>query len=286
MEQLERPDEYPYPRVLGEMAQAGYTGTELGPYGFLPTEPGVLGKELGQRGLKLCSAFVAMHLGNKDVHETGFARVARTAELLSQVGCRILILSDEVTPERLACAGRPADAAKLCWTQAQWGIAQQAIYQVVALCRDQGLEVAFHHHVGTHVETPDEVDRLFSLLPPERLKLCLDTGHCVYGGGDPVAELQQYASRVRCVHLKDIDAAILEYARRQRLGFYDAVRHGVFVPLGQGTVDFSRVLSLLRQQGYDGWVVAEQDVLAGGRGATTPLANAIAAREFLRTLGI
>lgn len=286
MERLEPPADYPFPRVLDEISHAGYAGTELGPYGFLPTEPSRLKNELEQRGLTLCSAFVAMHLGDRAAHEAGFAHVARTAELICRVGCRVLILSDEVTPERLATAGRSAEAAKLSWTPAQWEAAQQAICQVLALCRAMGLEVAFHHHVGTHVETPEEIKRLFSLLPPEELKLCLDTGHCVYGGGDPVDELERYAPRVRCVHLKDVDAARLEEARRQRLNFYDAVRHGVYVPLGQGRVNFSRVLQLLRQHKFDGWVVAEQDVLPGGHGAATALANAIAGRAFLRTLGV
>jgi inosose dehydratase len=286
MELLEFPSDYPFARVLDEIADAGYAGTELGPYGFLPTEPATLKKELKGRGLTLCSAFVAMHLGNRGAHEGGFAHVARTAELLQQVGCRVLILSDEVTPERLAVAGRAAEAPEASWMEAEWEAAQQALRQIVALCRARGLEVAFHHHVGTHVETPEEVEQLFSLLPQEELGLCLDTGHYFYGGGDPVTGLKRCASRVRCLHFKDVDATRLEKARRQQLGFYDAVRHGVFVPLGQGTVNFSSVVDLLRQHGFDGWVVAEQDVLEGGRGATSPLANAIAGREYLRSLGI
>lgn len=286
MELLEPPAAYPYSRVLDEIAQAGYAGTELGPYGFYPTDPACLQSELKQRALTLCSAFVAMHLGDAAAHAEGFAHVTRTANLIEQVGCRVLVLCDEVTPARLAVAGRAATTRLHAWTPEEWTVAEQAVREVVALCRARGLTVAFHHHVGTHVESPEETDHLFSLFSAEELGLCLDTGHCLYGGGDPVAELERYGTRVRCLHFKDVDAKRLEEVRRQQLNFYDAVRHGVFVPLGQGSVDFARFVSLLQQQQYDGWVVAEQDVLEGGQGATTPLANARAAREFLRTLGI
>jgi inosose dehydratase len=286
MELLEPPADYPYPRVLDEIAEAGYAGTELGPYGFLPTDPASLKSEMKQRGLTLCSAFVAMHLGDAAAHAAGFAHVTRTADLLEKVGSRILVLSDEVTPARLAVAGRAATTGLHAWTSEEWKVAGGGIREIVALCRARGLAVAFHHHVGTHVESPEEIDRLFSLLSSEELGLCLDTGHCFYGGGDPVAVLDRYADRVRCLHFKDVDATRLEEARQQQLNFYDAIRHGVFVPLGQGSVDFARFVSLLRQQQFDGWVVAEQDVLEGGAGASTPLANAMAARRFLRDLGI
>jgi inosose dehydratase len=146
--------------------------------------------------------------------------------------------------------------------------------------------VAFHHHVGTHVETPQEIDRLFSLFSPEELGLCLDTGHCVYGGGDPIVVLARHIGRLRCLHLKDVDGVRLEEVRRQQLDFYAAVRRGVFAPLGQGVVDFSQLLNLVRKHGFQGWIVVEQDVLAGGGNGTSPLANAVAGRTFLKQMGV
>ncbi len=285
MESVEYPPDYPYSRVLDEIKQAGYAGTELGPYGFLTDDAAKLRRELARRNLTLCSAFVAMPLGNSASPQSGLEHVERSARLISQVGCRLLILSDEIAPDRCAVAGRPDEANRLSWTATVWKTAEMGIRGVVTRCKRFGLRVAFHHHVGTHVETPQEVDRLFSLFSPNDLGLCLDTGHFMYGGGDPKSLLERYADRVRCVHLKDIDAARLAEARRQKLDFYAAVRHGVFAPLGQGTIDFSGLLTLLRDHRFDGWVVVEQDVLAGGRGAATPLANAKAGREFLRSLG-
>ena len=285
MENVPVPPDYPYARVLDEIAQAGYTGTELGPYGFLPVEPSLLRQELERKGLKLCSAFVAIPLGDSGQHESGLAQVEHAAQLIGQVGARLLILSDAVTPDRSAVAGRREEANRLSWTEPQWKTVEQAIRGAVTSCRRFGLKVAFHHHAGSHVETPEEVDRLLSLLSPGDLGLCLDTGHYKYGGGDPVQLVERVVDRVWCVHLKDIEEARLSESRRQRLDFHSAVRNGVFARLGVGSIDFSRVLTTLQNSQFDGWVVVEQDVLEGGRGAAAPFENAKAGREFLRKLG-
>lgn len=285
MENVPVPREYPYSRVLDEIAQAGFTGTELGPYGFLPTDASPLRRDLDQRGLALCSAFVAIPLGDHAQHPSGFAQVEQVAHLISQAGARLLILSDEVTPDRSAAAGRREEANRLSWSEAEWKQAEQGIREVLERCAKFSLRVAFHHHVGSHVETPEEVDRLLSLFAPADLGLCLDTGHYRYGGGDPVELLERVIDRVWCVHLKDIDETPLGESRQQRLDFHAAVRNGVFAPLGGGSIDFSSVMATLGSSEFDGWVVVEQDVLEGGRGAATPLANAKAGRGFLRALG-
>lgn len=284
-ESIAFPPEYPYSRVLDEIAEAGYAATELGPYGFLPTDPPALRKELQQRNLELCSAFVAFPLGKIEAHGVGFTHIERTAVLTRQASCRLLVLSDEVCAERSATAGRTADAARHSWSDSEWQIATQAIRKVTQLCAGHGMGVAFHHHVGTHVETPNEIDRLLTMFSGDELGLCLDTGHCVYGGGNPIDLLERYGRRVLCVHLKDISTSLLNSARSKELDFHAGVRHGVFARLGEGNIDITRVLEALRDLQFQGWIVVEQDVLAGGRGADTPLANASAARRFLSQLG-
>jgi inosose dehydratase len=286
MEHVDLPADYPYGRVLDEVKAAGYSGTELGPYGFLPTEPAVLRRELEARSLTLCSAFVDIELGNATAHADGLAFVARSARLISDAGAGLLILSDKVTPARNATAGRPDDANQLSWSDAEWQTAAATIRSVIKSCKAVGLRVAFHHHAGSHVETPEEVDRLFSLFPADQLGLCLDTGHYVYCGGDTVAFLDQQVSRVWCVHLKDVYETKAAEARSARMNFHAAVRHGIFAPLGRGSIDFARVVSLLEKGHFDGWVVVEADVLPGGVGADAPLLNAIAGREYLRRLGV
>jgi inosose dehydratase len=286
MESIPFPPEYPYTRVLDEIAEAGYAGTELGPYGFMPTDPAALQRELEPRHLVLCSAFVAFPLAQAAALEAGLAHVERSARLIGALGAQWLILSDEIAPERAAVAGRRSEANRLSWSDAEWRRAEEAIHQVVTRVAPYGLKVAFHHHAATHIETPEEVANLLDRFAPRDLALCLDTGHYAYGGGDPVALLRRHGSRVRWVHLKDVDPVRLEEVRRRGLDFFTAVRQGVFARLGEGSVDFPGVLALLRELQYDGWVVAEQDVLAGGAGASSPLANARAAREFLHNLGL
>jgi inosose dehydratase len=286
MEHVELPADYPYGRVLDEIAKAGYSGTELGPYGFLPTEPTLLRSELAKCSLALCSAFIDVELGNASAHEGGLAEVSRSAKLISESGAKLLVLSDKITPARNATAGRRDDANQISWSEEEWRAAAKAIREIIALSKAAGLRVAFHHHAGGHVETPEEVDRLFSLFPPNELGLCLDTGHYIYGGGDAVAFLEKQVSRVWCVHLKDVYDAKANEARRAKMNFHAAVRHGIFAPLGKGSVEFPRVISLLQNGHYDGWVVVEADVLQGGVGADAPLANAIAGREYLRRLGV
>lgn len=286
MEHVDLPADYPFGRVLDEIKAAGYSGTELGPYGFLPADPAVLRAELKKRSLALCSAFVDIELGNTAAHTDGLAFVARSARLISDAGARLLILSDKVTPARNAVAGRRKEANQVSWNDTEWGAAAAAISSVIALCKAVGLRVAFHHHAGSHVETPEEVDRLFSLFPADELGLCLDTGHYVYCGGDTVAFLERQVSRVWCVHLKDVYEAKAAEARSRQMNFHAAVRHGIFAPLGQGNIDFPKVVSLLQKGHFDGWAVVEADVLPGGVGADAPLPNAIAGREYLRLLGI
>jgi len=286
MEEVAPPAEYPYSRVLDEIAAAGYKGTELGPYGYLPADVRQLTNELDKRGLRLCSAFIAIHLGDRDHHEAGFKQVDTTAKLISSAGARILVLSDEITAERSAVAGRAEEANRLSWSDAQWRNAQEAIEKVLKICQGYGLAVSFHHHVGTHVETPEEVDRLLETISNPVLGVCLDTGHYAYGGGDPVEFVERQGSRITCLHLKDINPERLREARQRKLNFHDAVRLGVFAQLGSGGINFPRILELLKARGFQGWAVVEQDVLAGGKGAGEPLANATAGRTYLRTLGI
>ena len=286
MEHTEYPADYPYSRVLDEIAKAGYAGTELGPYGFYPANPGALRRELEKRSLTLCSAFVDIELGNAAAHQEGLALVAKSADLISAAGAKLLILADKITPARNATSGRRADANAISWNDAQWKAAAVAIQKVIDCCKKFGLRVAVHHHAGGYVETPEEVDRLFSLFPATELGLCLDTGHYAYAGGDTVAFLEKQMKRVWCVHLKDIYEKKVAEARAAKMNFHQSVRHGIFAPLGKGDLDFRRILPLLKSGGFDGWVVVEADVLPGGVGADAPLANATAGREYLRRAGI
>lgn len=271
-------------QVLDEIARAGYAGTELGPIGFLGTDPGALRLALAQRGLTLTSAFFWVNLADDGSRPRMVDEVHRTASLLGAAGGRWLVLSDYFSPRRLAIAGRVAPDGRDSWTADQWRAVADTIHAVIEACRPHGIRVAFHNHAGTYVERPEELDRLLELGSPDELGVCLDTGHYAYAGGDPALAARRYGSRVWHVHLKDVSGAVVRQASAEQLGFMDAVGRGLFVPIGQGIVRFAEVIAALREIDYAGWVVVEQDVVADASGRLTPdpLASALASRAYLR----
>jgi inosose dehydratase len=255
--------EQPHEQMLGEMVSAGYTGTELGPYGYFPTDPGLLNGTLQRVGLTLLSSFVPVPLTDPSRVESVIEHVRRVGALLAALGARVLVLADCQTPERREIAGRvPVDGSKSL-SAAQWKQVGAIIRRVEEASAEFGLGVVFHPHVATFVETPLEVENLFDSLAGARVGLCLDTGHCVYGGGDPVDEGRKYRVQLQYVHVKDVDARVLGEARRKKLNFEQAVGAGVFSRIGAGCIDFDAFFRFLAESRYAGWAIVEQDVIYG-----------------------
>jgi len=280
-------DSVPYPRMLDELAQAGYAGTELGDWGFLPTDAATLRDELRRRSLALVGAFVPVALADLATHEEGERQALRVATLLrdshdARDGAPVLVLADDATPARMAvagCAGVEHELSAPGWRT----LAQGAERIARAVLDATGLRTAFHHHCGTHVETPAEVERLLDLTDPELIGLCFDAGHYTYGGGDAVDGLRRFGDRVCHVHMKDCDGEALARARSGGQRYWDAVRAGVFCELGAGVVDVAGVFAELRERAYDGWLVVE-DEAPPERG--TALERALRDRELLRAMGV
>lgn len=279
--------------MLDELAETGYTGTELGDWGFMPTEPGLLRRHLAQRNLTMLGAFVPVALRHADAHAPGAEAALRVAKLLAAVAAPdskpYLVLADEngAVPERTANAGRLPDGMSL--TDAEWRTFAQGAELVAQKVHDAtGLETVFHHHCAGYVETPDEIDQLLSRTKPELLNLVFDTGHYAYGTGAPSAEivlkgLHRFGDRIHYVHFKDCSPTIASYARQNEWDYFQAVGKGVFCELGQGCVDFGAIAQWLREKNYAGWICVEQDVLPG-MGA--PKQSAQRNRDYLRTLGL
>jgi inosose dehydratase len=276
-----------YTQVLDEMAGSGYVGTELGDWGFMPTDPEVLRAELRRRGLAMLGAFVTTRLADPVSFAASRETAVRTARLLSAVadGARpVIVLSDEPTadPARARAAGRVEPHLGL--TPPQWDDAADRVNRLARAVLDEtGLRTVFHHHCAGYVETPQEIEALLTRTDPAVVGLCLDAGHAVFGGGAPAELLSRYRSRIWHVHFKDCHPAVAERARREAWDYQTALAHGVFCELGQGSVDFPALLRELRSSGYDGWIVVEQDVLPA-MGA--PLESAKRNREYLRQLGM
>jgi len=275
----------PYGAILDQIVAAGYDGTELGPYGYLPTEPGALAHELDQRGLALASSFVPLALEDPSRRTVSVETALLVARLLSTRGVGHLILADDEDPRRTRIAGRVPPDGSAGWSDAEWREAAATVHAVAQVLRDTlGMRVVLHHHAGTFIETPAEIDRFLRETDPELVGLLLDTGHAVYGGADPLDVLRRHGPRIQYVHLKDAGASALERVRSSEMTMSEAWSAGVFCPLGDGVVDFPALAELLRGQGYDGWAIVEQDVIpdAGGRLVPDPFESAKRSRSFLR----
>ena len=271
-----------YSKVLDEIAEAGYAGTELGPYGYFPTEPKELVAELAPRELELVASFVPLPLAHPERHDDGYQETMKVAKLLAQAGAHTIVLADEMSGARMAVSGR-VDEERDGMNDEQWEGAAHILNRVAEDCRKLGLSAVFHHHAGTFVETPREIARLCESTDPELLGLCLDTGHYAFGGGDPVEAVRSYGARIRHLHLKDVQPGVLESARADEIGFLEAVRRGVFCELGDGGVDLNTVIKEMTAAGYSEWAIVEQDV--DTRNADVkPFESAVRSREYLRNV--
>jgi inosose dehydratase len=273
-------EQIPFGKVLDEITEAGYAGTELGPYGYFPTEPYQLKSELSARGLELVASFVPIPLAHPDRHDVAYQEAMKVAQLLAQTSARLIVLADEMSQARMAVSGR-VDESLDGMSDSQWEGAAQILRSIAESCRELGLSAVFHHHAGTFVETPKEVARLCGSIEADLLGLCLDTGHYFFGGGDPVEAVRLYGARIRHLHLKDVQLPILESARRDGIGFLEAVRRGVFCELGAGAVDLNKVIQDLTAAGYSEWAIVEQDVDTRNEDVK-PFESALRSRQYLK----
>lgn len=278
----------PYGQMLDELKETGYEGSELGDYGYMPTDPVRLREEFVRRSLVMLGAFEGIFLKEEAEHTPGEARALRTARLLQALadldpGWKpLLILADEHSrdPRRFQKAGRIGREEGL--TQAEWRVLAKGVRRIAEAVRNEtGLETVFHFHAASYVETPEEITILLELTG---IPLVFDTGHYLYGSGALEGEvvlegLSRLAPYVRYVHFKDLDPQVAERARREGWSYKEAVGRGLFCELGRGAIDFGRVARLLLEKGYRGFVTVEQDVLPG---MGTPKESAARNRAYLK----
>ena len=253
-----------YPQVLNEMQAIGYRGTELGDWGFLPTDSEKLRAELAARELTLVAAFVPIPFADRWAHQHGEAIALQHARLLVAAGfdTAFIVLSDDngTVKERTKNSGQIRPEHGL--TQEQWHTFVTGVHRIAQSVRDEmGLRTVFHHHCAGYIETPEEIDILMERTDPNLIGLCLDTGHYRFGGGDPLDIFDKHSERIWHVHFKDCDLEIVIPPHNEDSGYFGAIDNGVFCELGQGDVDFPAVITELRKLNYDGWIVVEQDVL-------------------------
>jgi inosose dehydratase len=261
-------------RVLSEMESLGLHATELGPDGYLPLDAGALRDCLGKHHLRLVAGFVPLVLHEPDLNGAR-ERAHRSAELLAAAGADVFvaaILADDDW-------GAPFELSN-----EQWDRLVEHLAEIDALVAGHGLRLAIHPHVGTLIERDDAVQRL---LADTTAGWCLDTGHLLIGGTDPVDFVRHNGARIVHVHLKDVDAELAARLRAGELSLVEATQLGLFRPLGQGDARIKEVLRALDQAGYERWLVLEQDTAITGQEPPVgdgPVLDVSRSIEYLTTL--
>jgi inosose dehydratase len=236
-------------RVLREMVESGLSATELGPDGYLPTDPGELHEFLDGFGLSIVGGFVPALLYRPDRIDAELDYVTRAARQLASTGSNVLVLGPS--------SHHAGYDTSVEMTDDEWATFLTNLGRLDTIVGDAGLRTALHPHWGMAIETGRQIDRL---LDASSVGLCLDTGHAYLGGADPVAIARSAPDRVLHVHLKDVDPAKADRVRSGETPFRQSVIDGLFVPLGEGAVDIAGVIDALEDAGYRGWYVLEQDV--------------------------
>lgn len=283
----------PWQKVLTEAAQAGYRSIELGPWGYLPTDPEELTRHLNDHQLSL----VAGTLFDDLVSEAHFpslvtlthnlcrnlARVPTAAKTHStNAPAPYLVIIDFGNPQRAKYAGQSDKAQRL--SDEAWQRMMQHITTLSQIAwQEYGVRPVIHPHVGGCIEFADELARLVSDIPHQVAGLCLDTGHLYYAGMDPIEALQSYWTRIDYLHFKDVNHARWRDAITRGLDFFSACAEGVLCPLGQGAIDYPAVRALLAERDYQGWITIEQE--RDPRQADTSLADVTASLNYLRSIG-
>ena len=269
-------------KVLQENADAGYTGIELGPIGFMPEDPAVLGDALEEYGQELVGGVVFRPFHDAAKWDEVMDASVRTCKALKAHGAQHLVLIDSISPRRAPTAGRASEAEQM--DAAEWSAFRDRIGTIARMgAEEYGLTVGIHAHAAGFMDFEPELERLLDEVDESILKICFDTGHHSYAGFDPVAFMKRHMSRISYMHFKDIDPSVKAQVVANRTDFYEACADGIFCNLGDGDVDFPAVRQVLLDHGFEGWCTVEQD--CDPAGDTSPVDDAKLNRAYLQSIG-
>lgn len=282
----------PWQKVLDEAALAGYRALELGPLGYLPRDPGVLGPALRQRGLSVIAGTIFDDLVSAEHLPALLAQAEEICALVKALppstpedGQRFptpyLVVIDWGHDERDYAAGHPDTAPRL--TQSDGVQMARHIAAIARVAASHGVRTVIHPHAGGYIEFADEIRRVAADVPAQVAGLCLDTGHLRFSGMDPLAWLRAFATRLDYVHFKDLDAGVHERILRERIRFFEACARGVMCPIGSGAIDYRAIRGVLEGIGYRGFATVEQE--RDPRNADTSLRDVTASLRYLASVG-
>ena len=263
-----------FEQCVSEMALAGFTGSEVG--GKYPTDTKVLKKTLELRGIQICNQWFSSFLISRPYEETE-AEFEKATDFLKEMGAKVIGVSEQSYSIQ-GNMEQPVWEGKYVMNEEAWKLLADGLNKLGKIAKNKGMTLTFHHHMGTVVQTEEEIDRFMELVDPDLVYLLFDSGHLSFAGIDPEKVLKKYVNRVKHVHLKDIRREMVEKSREERWSFLRGVREGVFTVPGDGDVDFGPIFRILEEAAYEGWVVveAEQDPAKAN-----PLAYAKKARAYI-----
>ncbi|GAA1461260.1 sugar phosphate isomerase/epimerase family protein [Williamsia maris] len=275
------PHQTPYTRFLDEVVSAGYQWIELGPFGYLPTDPAQLLDELGSRGLKLSAGTVFEHLHRDDAWDAVWSQIEDVAQLTAAVGGDHVVVIPEMWRD-------PATGAVLedrVLSDDQWRRKTDGMNQLGrAMFEKYGVRAQYHPHADSHVDTEEHIYRFLENTDPEFVNLCLDTGHVSYCGGDNLAIITGHPERIGYLHLKQVDEDVRAKVAADDLPFGEAVRLGAMTEPPRGIPDMPPLLEAVADLGIDIFAIVEQDMYPCA--VDTPLPIATRTRKYLGSCGI
>ncbi|WP_342046813.1 myo-inosose-2 dehydratase [Bacillus sp. OTU530] len=262
-----------FEQCVSEMALAGFTGSEVG--NKYPRNTEVLKKALSLRGLQIASAWFSAFLTTKPLEETVEAFIEHR-DFLHAMGAKVIVVSEQ--GKSVQGQTVPVYKAKPVFTEEEWKLLVDGLHRLGELAAEKDMDIVFHHHMGTGIQTTEEIDKLMELTDPKLVSLLFDTGHLVFSGEDPIHVLKKHLPRIKHVHLKDIRPEVVTRVKEEDLSFLQAVKAGAFTVPGDGGIEFDEVFTTLAASDYTGWFVveAEQDPAVAN-----PLEYALKARRYI-----
>ncbi|KQX67084.1 MULTISPECIES: myo-inosose-2 dehydratase [unclassified Paenibacillus] len=244
-----------YEQILDDIQALGLKGTEMGRK--YPTDIAVLKQELDKRGIGLVSQWKSVLFSDPAYRDEELRAYRKHAEFLKEMGSTVISTAEVGGSLHFDPRRSPNEKEVIRLDEAGWQSLAEGLNLAGAIAQEYGLKLTYHHHGGTVVESPEEIDKLMELTDPSLVYLLFDTGHAYYGGADPLTVLRKHEKRIAYIHLKDIRQAVLDEARAEQVDFVTCIRKGVFTVPGDGCIDFDPIFEELLSQGFAGWAMLE-----------------------------
>ncbi|MDP5274067.1 myo-inosose-2 dehydratase [Chengkuizengella axinellae] len=252
-------EHYTSSTILSEMKSLGFVGTEM--HSKFPSDASELKNVLSEKGMQLVSQWKGVLFADKSKHESELEAYKKHVLFLKSMGCKVVVTC-ELGGSTIGDPRRDSNVANVKpLTDKEWKNMVEGLEKAGQICKENGMTLVYHHHMGTNVENPEEIDRLMETTDPDLVSLTFDSGHAYYGGADPYEVLVKHYDRIKHIHFKDIRQDVLDEVKKGKISFKHSIAKNVFTVPGDGIIDFKPIFEYLLKQNYTGWAIleAEQD---------------------------